>query len=63
MGRMVGRLALTMPMEFSTMAQMMGSTSAPVVVRLDRCEWGESRMGGIGKAWGTYSLRLGGRGA
>ena len=28
------------------MAQMMGSTSAPVVVRLDWCEWGESRMGG-----------------
>lgn len=31
------------------MAQMMGSTSAPVVVRLDWCEWGESRMGGQGR--------------
>ena len=29
MGRMVRRLALTIPMEFSTTAQMMGSTSAP----------------------------------
>ena len=29
MGRIVGKLALTMPMAFSTTAQIIGSTSAP----------------------------------
>lgn len=49
MGRIVGRLALTMPMEFSTTAQMIGSTSAPEVVRLEALSGGRSdRKGNAG---------------
>lgn len=56
---MVGRLALTMPMEFSTMAQIMGSTSAPVIVKLE--VWNGVKHDGKGKV-GTYRLRLDGKG-
>lgn len=57
MGRIVGKLALTMPIAFSTTAQIIGSTSAPreafMLGQTGKLELGDDRR--VGQ---TYRLHL-----